>query len=88
MKAFGFDINIKKAVTAGAVLIGGTLAAVMGKSKLQDSVNKIESKEDDDPTVEIEDAELKEYAALNNSEETASDEAIVDVEEVTEEVEG
>lgn len=82
MKILGFDVNGKKVIGAVSLFTAGTIAAVMGKSKLQDSVTKIEDKKDEDPTVEIEDAELKEVAAEEIADD--SDEELEDVELIEE----
>ena len=78
MKIGSFDISAKKVITGITLFTAGTIAAVMGKSKINDSVTKSseETTNTDNPE-EIEDAEVIELS--EETEET--DEPVVDVEE-------
>lgn len=79
MKLGGFEISGKKVITGIGLFTAGTIAAVMGKSKLTDSVSKADENDKDAETLEeIEDAEVIELSP----EETVHD--VVDIEDVTE----
>lgn len=78
MKIGGFEISGKKVLTGIGLFTAGTIAAVMGKSKLTDSVSKAE----DEPAKidDIDDEEIVELMA--EAEETAEPEVLD--EEITE----
>lgn len=78
MKIGGFDISAKKVITGITLFTAGTIAAVMGKSKINDSVTKSEdANANASEPEEIEDAEVIELS--EETEET--DEPVIDVEE-------
>ena len=75
MKIGGFEISGKKVITGITLFTAGTIAAVMGKSKLTGSVSKSETDNTEDTLEENDDAEVIELS----KEET--DEPVIDVEE-------
>lgn len=79
MKIGNFDISAKKVITGITLFTAGTIAAVMGKSKITDSVTKSETNTDTDAPEESEDAEV-----IEHSEEETSEPETIEDEEVTE----